>query len=397
MLCHELCPEQRIRASKHLACHNVHADYTFEPRQSSGDDGSSSGSSGGDGGSGASKGSQPRWVGVPSNGAIPAHMARQLAAQHPSSFQLQSGCAVQSMERLGGGCGSPTRWRLHGSLAGQEPAELGDYDAVILADAAPLLPGSPGYVEGLEAASSSLAQLARSVQAVSYQPRFTLTVAFAAPLPGVPFDFASVEDSGGARACGSCGCGACGSISGGAFQGVACNSSKPGRPGSGSDTSSSSGGGSADGPQCWVGVSTAQRAQQLVEQLSSRYDPQSEQYYAAVAEELLADFRDIMAPFVQVGWAGCFAAAGSGEAGVGLLRQVACSLGRVLALDGRWPRAGACHASRATLRPYCCHAVAIPLLGHPCPLLPRPLPTQRRALLCHSPSTAGPTGGAAHL
>ncbi|KAL4448177.1 hypothetical protein ABPG75_005396 [Micractinium tetrahymenae] len=248
-------------------------------------------------------------------------------------FELLAGCAVQSAERVGGGggCGSGgAHWQLRGSRAGRAAAavpgpppevqeDLGSYDAVILADAMPLVPGSAGHVSGIEAASTSLAQLARSVQAVAAQPRFALMVAFHQPLRGVPFDFASVEHSGGdaggggggGKSCGSCGCGSCGTGSGGAFALVACNSSKPGRPGSGCGDSSSTGSsagssssGSGDALECWVAISTAQWAWELLDRYplvgpDGRHNPQTEQYRAAVAEELLADFRDLMAPYVQ--------------------------------------------------------------------------------------------------
>lgn len=284
---------------------------------------------------GGGGGSGPRWVGVPSNNAIMQHLAAELqaagrqrhGAQGRPPFELLSGCAVQSADRVGGG-GSGSggaRWQLRGSRAGraaaaapspapEEQQDLGSYDAVVLADAMPLVPGSAGHVRGLEAASSSVAQLARSVQAVAAQPRFALMVAFHQPLRGVPFDFASVEHSsssddggtgGGGKSCGSCGCGSCGTGSGGAFALVACNSSKPGRPGSGGG-GSPGGSSSGDALECWVATSTAQRARQLLDQYplvspDGRHNPQTQQYRAAVAEELLADFRDLMAPFVQVG------------------------------------------------------------------------------------------------
>lgn len=317
-----------------IGCPPVRADGTFHPHEP--------GSSDGGGGRPvllrAAPGGDQRWVGVPSNAAIMQHIAGELQAaggrQHEPQgrplFELLSGLVVRSAERLGtSGCGShgSTRWRLHGSRAeraaaavpahlldGQE--DLGGYDAVILADAMPLVPGSAGHVRGLEAASTSLGQLARSVQAVAAQPRFALMVAFHQPLRGVPFDFASVEHSssssgdgtGGGRSCGSCGCGSCGTGSGGAFALVACNSSKPGRPGSG-DAGSASSGGVGDALECWVAISTAQRARQLLDQHplvgpDGRHNPQTEQYRAEVAEELLADFRDLMAPFVQVGGRG---------------------------------------------------------------------------------------------
>lgn len=94
----------------------------------------------------------PLYVGVPSNNAIAQHMAAQLQAHH--SAQVSSGVAVQALERVGGGCGcgsGGSKWQLRGSRKGRaaaaepEPAEqqeeLGAFDAVVLADAMPLLPG----------------------------------------------------------------------------------------------------------------------------------------------------------------------------------------------------------------------------------------------------------------
>lgn len=120
-------------------------------------------------------------------------------------------------------------------------------------------------------------------------------VAFEKELPGVPFDSACVADaasSGGSSS--SSGSGSSGSSSG-AFQWVACNSSKPGRPQVNTGV-----------PQCWVALTTAQRAQQILERrplatADGRFNPQTEQYRAEVAAELLADFRALMQPFVQVG------------------------------------------------------------------------------------------------
>ncbi len=113
-------------------------------------------------------------------------------------------------------------------------------------------------------------------------------VAFHQPLAGVPLDSASVAPAGG-------GGGGGGSSS---FQWVACNSSKPGRPQQGDIA----GGGAA--PQCWVALTTPQRAQQLLEAhplaVGGKFNPQTQQYQAAVAAELLADFRALMQPFSQV-------------------------------------------------------------------------------------------------
>lgn len=266
---------------------------------------------------------QARWVGVPTNAAIPHHMAASLLAQHGAEpgqgsarFQLLR-AAVTSMEQVGGGGGGGDgmRWRLQGSLidepdaaaappeqAQQGGADFGTFDAAILADAGPLLPGGRGRVEGLEACSPLLADLARSVQGVAAaaQPRLALMAAFAQPLQGVPFDFATLEhaaDGGAARNCEGCGCGACGSGFGGALHLVACNSSKPGRPGAGA---AGGGGSGADAPQCWVAMTTGQRAVALVEQYGSVHSVHSQAFREAVASELLADFRDALAPFVKV-------------------------------------------------------------------------------------------------
>lgn len=217
----------------------------------------------------------------PTNNALAQHMAAQLQAL--PGAQLLSGVAVQSAARASGGCGcgSSGAWQLRGSRVGRaavaEPAapeqqeDLGSYDAVVLADAMPLLPGSAGHVAGLEATSSSLGQLARSVQVVAPEPCFALMVAFAEPLQGMPFDSASIEA--------------------GPWQWVANNSSKPGRPGTGS-------------PQCWVALTTSERARQLLERrplsVGGKFNPQTQQYQADVAAELLADFRALLQPWVQV-------------------------------------------------------------------------------------------------
>lgn len=111
--------------------------------------------------------------------------------------------------------------------------------------------------------------------------------AFHQPLPGVPFDSATMDPttttttSRGSAA---------------AFQWVACNSSKPGRP-------IADGGGGA--PQCWVALTSPQRTQQLLERhplmLDGKLVPQTDGYRRAVAAELLADFRALMQPLLQVG------------------------------------------------------------------------------------------------
>ena len=152
--------------------------------------------------------------------------------------------------------------------------------------------GSAGHIAGIEAASTSLAQLARSVQAVAPEPCFALMVAFREALPGVPFDSASV--AAGATGSGSSSSSSSSASSSAAFQWVACNSSKPGRPQP-----------AAGAPQCWVALTTAQRARQILERrplstADGRFNPQTEQYRAEVAAELLADFRGLMQPFVQL-------------------------------------------------------------------------------------------------
>lgn len=123
------------------------AGGTFRPRQ---EQLGGSSSPGGSGFCGSLTG-LPMYVGVPSNSAIAQHMAAQLQAHQGS--QLLSGVAVQSLERVGGGCGcgsGGSKWQLRGSRKGRAavepgPAEqqedLGLFDAVVLADAMPLLPG----------------------------------------------------------------------------------------------------------------------------------------------------------------------------------------------------------------------------------------------------------------
>lgn len=232
----------------------------------------------------------------PTNNAVCAHLADQLRAL--PGTQLLSGVAVQSAERAGEGCGcSKGGWRLRGSRRGRaaaaEPAppeqqeDLGTFDAVVLADAMPLLPGSAGHVAGLDAGASSLGQLARSVRDAAPEPCFALMLAFQQPLPGVPFESAAVEG-------------------GGAWAWVANNSSKPGRPGG--EAAAAAGGGA---PQCWVALTTPERARQLLAaapltSAEGRFIPQTQRYQADVAGQLLADFRALMAPWVQAraahGW-----------------------------------------------------------------------------------------------
>ncbi|PSC73118.1 FAD NAD(P)-binding oxidoreductase family isoform 1 [Micractinium conductrix] len=267
---------------------------------------------------------QPLYVGVPTNQALVQHMADSLAAQAAAqqqeqqqadpqadpqqqapAFELLSGCAVQSAERVGGGCGcgpGGARWRLRGSRRGRaaaaDPAaagqqeDLGSYDAVVLADGMPLLPGSAGHVAGLEAVSTSLAQLARSVQAVAPEPCFALMLSFDAPLEGLPFDAAVAQGIGSSSGPGSGGGGA--GAASPAFQWVACDSSKPGRPAG------------AGAPQCWVALTTPDRAARLLQahpltRADGRFNPQTREYRQAVAAELLADFEALMRPFLPGG------------------------------------------------------------------------------------------------
>ena len=111
----------------------------------------------------------PLYVGTPTNSSICQHMAQQLQQQRgPStaSGRLHSGVRVTSMEQQqqqqrtnsssssdaasSGCCGSGgVQWRLGGSRQGRAGAaaaevaeDLGLFDAVILADAMPVLPGA---------------------------------------------------------------------------------------------------------------------------------------------------------------------------------------------------------------------------------------------------------------
>lgn len=132
-------------AAEPTARYTAAAGGAFRPRPEQ------PGSSGASGFCGSQTG-LPLYVGVPTNNAIAQHMAAQL--QSHSGAQLLSGVAVQSMERVGGGCGcgsGGSKWQLRGSRKGRAaaaepgPAEqqddLGLFDAVVLADAMPLLPG----------------------------------------------------------------------------------------------------------------------------------------------------------------------------------------------------------------------------------------------------------------
>ncbi len=83
-----------------------------------------------------------------------AAAAAAAAAAIPAAAQLARGVKVQAMEQVGGGCGcsSGAKWQLRGSRQGRAAAgspapppeqqeDLGSFDAVVLADAMPLLQG----------------------------------------------------------------------------------------------------------------------------------------------------------------------------------------------------------------------------------------------------------------
>lgn len=133
------------------------ADGTFEllSTSSSGGSGSRGGGGGGSSGFCGSLTGLPLYVGTPTNNALCQQMARQLQEQLGAA-EVQSGCIVQSVTRTSGGCGGAgMQWQLRGSRQGRaaageppQPADqqdLGSFDAVILADAMPLIPGAlPG-------------------------------------------------------------------------------------------------------------------------------------------------------------------------------------------------------------------------------------------------------------
>ncbi|KAI3434661.1 hypothetical protein D9Q98_002725 [Chlorella vulgaris] len=238
----------------------------------------------------------PLYVGTPTNSALCQHLGQQLAQQQ--GVIVEQGVKVQAVERLGGGCGtSGSRWRLRGTRQGRGAADagtdgqedLGAYDTVVLADGMTLLPGSAGHISGIEQAATSLAQLAASVAAATPQPCFALMLAWRQPLPGVPFDSASFDAGSSSSVDGSSGSrGASSGSSSAAFQWIACDSSKPGRP---------------QDAQCWVALTSPQRTQQLLESyplvVDGKFQPQTEQLRAAVAAELLSDFTALMQPFVE--------------------------------------------------------------------------------------------------
>ena len=151
--------------------------------------------------------------------------------------------------------------------------------------------GSAGYVDGLPTA------LAEQVHATGASPRFALMVAFERPLP-VEFDAAAV-------------------LGGAPFEWVANNSSKPGR--------------ATTTAQCWVAVTTAAHAQQLLadhplqvgmraatpllactplphplppsppppahaRQALGKFNPLAPEHQARIATQLLAEFASLLAP-----------------------------------------------------------------------------------------------------
>ena len=184
-------------------------------------------------------------------------------------------------------------WRGTGWVTGIHTFLTNTLAGLLLCRPPCLLAGSAGRVEGIEQQqSSSLVTLAKSVQSAAPAPVFSLMLAFDQPLQGVPFDSASIEAAAAAAAPGS----VASSSSGSSFQWVACNSSKPGRSGGG-----------GGGLQTWVAVTTPARTAVLLRQHDplaldgGRFSPQTRQYQAAVAAQLLLDFRALLQPFCQVG------------------------------------------------------------------------------------------------
>lgn len=77
----------------------------------------------------------------------------------------------------------------------------------------------------------------------------------------------------------------------------------------------------ADGPQCWVAVTTPSHARRVMERfplhVQGQYNPQTREYLKGVAGELYGEFEALLAPFMEQvhaiglrGWAG-----GVGEGG----------------------------------------------------------------------------------
>jgi hypothetical protein len=103
---------------------------------------------------------QPLYVATPTNNSLAQHMAAQLSRAGQAPSAVQAGVIVQEAERSGGGCGGAgAKWQLRGSRAGRAAAgaaagrqheveDLGSFDALVLADALPLLPGECGARAG---------------------------------------------------------------------------------------------------------------------------------------------------------------------------------------------------------------------------------------------------------
>lgn len=209
----------------------------------------------------------PLYVGVPSMQSICAHMADQLTSSGRGAVMLShkvESASWDSEQRV---------WRLRGSLKGRAVGftadangggeDLGSFKSLVVADSLVCIPGSAGHV-ALQGADHQVEQAMRHVASIKSDPVFSLMVAFEQQLPGVPFD-ASV-------------------ISGGSFQWLACNSSKPGRPG--------------QGPQCWVAVTTPAYARMLMEQfplhVQGKYNPQTKGYLERVAPVLYAELEHLL-------------------------------------------------------------------------------------------------------
>ncbi|GAB4823257.1 hypothetical protein N2152v2_010303 [Parachlorella kessleri] len=149
-------------------------------------------------------------------------------------------------------------WQLQGSLrapaaaaAGglSQPVALGTFKALVMADSLTGLPDSAGYVK-LHGVDPTVDNAVRRIQEAVSDPVFTLMVAFDTPL-AIPFDGATVRRS-------------------------------------------------LDKSQCWVGITTPDYAQELLQEfplhVQGQYNPQTKSYLEGLTTVLYQQFQRLMEP-----------------------------------------------------------------------------------------------------
>lgn len=205
----------------------------------------------------------PVYVGVPAM----EHVCKQLATR--PAIQQAFATRVEGAQWTG------TAWQLSGAATpvgpdgapGSGPVNLGEFDALVLADSMTAKRGSPGYL-GIAEKGHPGAVLAARMEGLQGTPLFALMVALPRALVEVPFDGASVQSAD--------------------VQWISRDSSKPGRA-------------RADGHECWVAVSTVDYARRKIAevaplQVGGKFAPQGAGMLQDVAAELWGGVAALLQP-----------------------------------------------------------------------------------------------------